>query len=121
MVSDIIGATVSSIVINAAGCAHLTDWLVTCVVKSEVTGASAARSVILCSSLSGHRRVVCLQPEHELQNADELVTLLLRHPQGMFIGQVKDAYKGILDDVKVSLSSLLRICSLKLKSYSKML
>lgn len=49
---------------------------------------------------SGHRCVIRLQPEHELQNADELVTLLLRHPQGMLTGQIKDAYKGILDDVK---------------------
>ena len=61
----------------------------------------------MSSGLSGHRGVVCLQPEHELQNADELVTLLLRHPQGMFTGQIKDAYKGILDDVKASLPSLL--------------
>lgn len=48
----------------------------------------------------GDHRVIWLQPEHELQNADELVTLLLRHPQGMLTGQIKDAYKGILDDVK---------------------
>ena len=47
--------------------------------------------------------MVCLQPEHELQDADELWTLLLRHPQGMFAGQIKDAYKGVLDDVKASL------------------
>ncbi|KAL3150968.1 hypothetical protein ABBQ32_000711 [Trebouxia sp. C0010 RCD-2024] len=40
------------------------------------------------------------KPEHELRNADELLTLLLRHPQGMLAGQIKDAYKGILDDVK---------------------
>ena len=60
--------------------------------------------------------MVCLQPEHELQNADELLTLLLRHPQGMFAGQVKDAYKGILDDVKVSLPSLLPKCLFPLQT-----
>lgn len=49
---------------------------------------------------SGDHCAIRLQPEHELHNADELVTLLLRHPQGMLTGQVKDAYKGILDDVK---------------------
>ena len=48
----------------------------------------------------------CLQPEHELQNIDELATLLLRHPQGMFSAQIKDSYKGALDDVQVTCFSL---------------
>ena len=62
-----------------------------------------------------HHCVAILQPEHELQNADELVTLLLRQPQGMFVGQFKDAYKGILDDVKARLPSLLPIYLLHCK------
>ena len=54
--------------------------------------------------------MVCLQPEHELHNADELLTLLLRHPQGMLAGQIKDAYKGILDDVKAGLFGCCCLC-----------
>lgn len=42
-----------------------------------------------------------MQPEHELQNKEEVLALLLRHTQGMPLGQIKDAYKGVEDDVKV--------------------
>lgn len=45
-----------------------------------------------------------LQPEHELQNKDEVLALLLKHAQGLPLGQIKDAYKGVEDDVKVGLS-----------------
>lgn len=71
-----------------------------------------------CPVAYWHHCVVRLQPEHELQNADELMTLLLRHPQGMFVGQFKDAYKGILDDVKARLPSLLPIYLLHCKQFA---
>ena len=42
-----------------------------------------------------------MQPSHELQNVDEVLTLVLKHPHGVMAGQIKDAYKGVSEDVKV--------------------
>ncbi len=42
-----------------------------------------------------------MQPSHELQNVDEVLTLVSKHPHGVMAGQIKDAYKGVGEDVKV--------------------
>ncbi len=42
-----------------------------------------------------------MQPSHELQNVDEVLTLVSKHPHGVMAGQIKDAYKGVSEDVKV--------------------
>ena len=44
---------------------------------------------------------VWVQPSHELQNVDEVLMLLSKHPHGLMAGQIKDAYKGVGDDIKV--------------------
>lgn len=40
------------------------------------------------------------KPSHELQNVDEVLTLVSKHPHGVMAGQIKDAYKGVSEDVK---------------------
>ena len=45
--------------------------------------------------------LLSMQPSHELQNVDEVLTLVLKHPHGVMAGQIKDAYKGVSEDVKV--------------------
>lgn len=42
-----------------------------------------------------------MQPSHKLQNVDEVLTLVSKHPHGVMAGQIKDAYKGVSEDVKV--------------------
>ena len=32
---------------------------------------------------------------------DEVLTLVSKHPHGVMAGQIKDAYKGVSEDVKV--------------------
>ncbi len=43
-----------------------------------------------------------MQPSHELQNVDEVLNLVSKHPRGVMAEQIKDAYKGVGEDVKVS-------------------
>lgn len=50
--------------------------------------------------------LVCMQPEHELQDKGEVLALLLRHPQGLSLGQVRDAYKGVEEDIKVCIPAM---------------
>ena len=45
--------------------------------------------------------LLSMQPSHELQNVDEVLTLVSKHPHGVMAGQIKDAYKGVSEDVKV--------------------
>lgn len=40
------------------------------------------------------------KPEHELRNMHEVLALISRHPKGLLLKRVKDAYKGVGDDVK---------------------
>ena len=42
-----------------------------------------------------------MQPVHELQNVEEVLKLVAKHPKGLVLAQIKDAYKGVADDVKV--------------------
>ncbi len=46
--------------------------------------------------------LVSMQPSHELQNVDEVLNLVSKHPRGVMAEQIKDAYKGVGEDVKVS-------------------
>ena len=52
----------------------------------------------------------CMQPEHELQDKGEVLALLLRHPQGLPLGQIRDAYKGVEEDVKVRSQAMAHSC-----------
>ena len=45
--------------------------------------------------------LLSMQPSHELQNVDEVLTLVSKHPHGVMAGQIKDAYRGVIEDVKV--------------------
>ena len=51
---------------------------------------------------------VYVQPEHELRNMHEVLALISRHPKGLLMKKVKDAYKGVGDDVKVRLAAMLQ-------------
>lgn len=51
---------------------------------------------------------VYVQPEHELRNMHEVLALISRHPKGLLLKRVKDAYKGVGDDVKVHLAAMLQ-------------
>ena len=44
---------------------------------------------------------LCAQPVYELQNGEDVLALLTRYPRGLVQGQIKDAYRGVGDDVKV--------------------
>ena len=41
------------------------------------------------------------EPQHRLKNESELLALLDKHPEGMLLGELKDAYREVLADVKV--------------------
>lgn len=45
--------------------------------------------------------LLSVQPSHELQNVEEVLTLVSKHPHGVMAGQIKDAYKGVTEDIKV--------------------
>ncbi|KAA6417679.1 MAG: hypothetical protein FRX49_12367 [Trebouxia sp. A1-2] len=62
------------------------------------------------------------KPAHELQNVDEVLTLVSKHPHGVMAGQIKDAYKGVGEDVKarfVHLTYCSALCRRKLKEEGK--
>lgn len=42
-----------------------------------------------------------LQARHAARNKNDLMKLLLKYPEGIYTVELKDAYKGVADDLKV--------------------
>lgn len=79
------------------GIATVAQRTVPCTLHAENSRSFSINQGAITSECS----YVWLQPEHELQNKAEILALLLRHPQGLFLAQLKDAYKGAEEDIKV--------------------
>ena len=50
-----------------------------------------------------HALPIWLQPEHDLQDASELLNFIRKQPRGCPTQQLLDSYKGVEDDLKVGL------------------
>ena len=50
---------------------------------------------------SQHALPIWLQPEHDLQDASELLNFIRKQPRGCPTQQLLDSYKGVEDDLKV--------------------
>ena len=40
-----------------------------------------------------------MQAQHELNSREDLVTFLISQPEGVHLSEVKDTYKGIMEDI----------------------